>query len=237
VSDARANDAARLIAALDAGEEPPEGDVVRVLRRVSCPRELIDRLVVCRWVIGSRRVLPLVLRHPACPRHFAFDTLPRLTWHELLDLSRDARTAPAIRRQAERRLGERLTNLSVGERTALARLAPRSLIPLLLGEASLAAVRALLDNPQFTEPDAVRLLNATREPVVVGAVLRHQVWGQRHDVTRAAIRSRVTPLGIALGLLVTLRTEELAELGLAEDMPEKLRTAAAELLRRRAPTA
>jgi len=209
---------------------------VRALRRVSCPRELIDRLVLCRWVIGSRRVLPLVLRHPACPRHFAFDTLPHLGWHDLLDVSRDARSAPAIRRQAERRLGERLVTLAVGERTALARLAPRSLIPLLLREGSLAAVRALLDNPQFTEPDAIRLLHVTRDPAAVSAVLRHPVWGQRHDVALATVRNRTTPLGVALGLLVTLRNDELAELGDAGDMNEKLRTAAAELARRRTQT-
>jgi hypothetical protein len=233
VSTVPASDAARLIAALDAGEQPAEGDVVRVLRRVSCPRELIDRLVFCRWVIGSRRVLQLVLRHPACPPHFAFDTLPHLGWHDVLDVSRDARSAPAIRRHAERRLGERLVTMTVGERTALARLAPRSLIPLLLGEASLTAVRALLDNPQFTEPDAIRLLHVTRDPAAVGAVLRHPVWGQRREVARAAVRSRITPLGVALGLLVMMRNDELAELGNAEDINDRLRTAAAELARHR----
>jgi hypothetical protein len=180
---------------LDAGEEPGEGELTRLLRQGSCPGVLVERLAKCRWVVSSHRILQLVVRHPRCPRAFAWDALPRLGWHDLLEVGRDPRTPPAIRKQAERKLVERIVNLTLGERTALARQATRGLIGILLTDEQPLCVEALLSNPQFTETEALRLLNTNRKPGCVLVLLRHPVWGRRPEVLRAAVRrSRVSQI-------------------------------------------
>jgi hypothetical protein len=222
-----------VLALLDAGEEPSEGELTRLLRRASCPGILVERLAKCRWVVSSHRVLQLVVRHPRCPRAFAWDALPRLGWHDLLEVGRDPRTPPAIRKQAERKLVERIVNLTLGERTALARQATRGLIGILLTDEQPLCVEALLSNPQFTETEALRLLNTNRNPECVLVLLRHPVWGRRPEVLRAAVRSRSIPLGVALGLLALLPEPEIAGLAGSAEVDGQLRDAANRLLQQR----
>ena len=224
---------AALLELLESGGEPGEGELTRLLRRPSCPGVVVERLSKCPWVLTSHRVLQLVVRHPRCPRHFAWDALPRLGWHDLLEVGRDPRTQPAIRKQSERKLSERIVNLTLGERTALARQAPRGLIGLLLTDEQPVCVEALLSNPQFTETEALRLLNSNRNPKCVLVLLRHPVWGRRPEVLRAAVRNRAVPLGVALGLLALLPEAELVGLAASAEVDGQLRDAADRLLSQR----
>ena len=224
---------AAVLAQLDDGLEVPEGVLVRSLRSPACPRELAERLAACRWVRSLRRVPPLLLRQPACPTAFAWDTLPHLGWHDLLLVVRDPRTRPAIRRQGERKLLERLKQLTTGERAALAREATRGVVAGLLADESPACVQALLDNPRFTEQDAVRLLGANGSGECAAAVVRHPRWGTRRAVVDAALRSPVAPLGISLGLLASLSLARLEELARAGALPARLAEPLRQLLERR----
>ena len=189
-------DVAFLLEQLEAGGEPSEGDLTKVLRRSSCPGLLVERLVKCPWLLTSLHALQLIVRHPRCPRHFAWDALPRLGWHDLLEITRDPRTAPAIRKQSERKLGERVITLTLGERAALARQAPKSVVGILLTDDQPICVEALIGNPHFTEVEALRLLHTNRNPECVLLLLRHPVWGRRPEVLRAAVaanRGTLTP--------------------------------------------
>jgi hypothetical protein len=224
---------AAVLARLEAGEEVPEGALVRCLRSPACPRALAERLAGCRWVRSLRRALPLLVRHPGCPQAFAMDALPRLGWHDLLLVVRDPRTHPVVRRQGEKRLLDRLKQLTDGERTALARHATRGIVAALLADDSPACVQALLDNAHFTEPDAVRLVAANRHGECVAAVVRHPRWGAARAVVDAALRSPALPFGVALGLLATLPRARLVALAASPELPAPLREPAARLLERR----
>lgn len=233
MSGSSADKVPELIALLEAGGEPSEGDLLRVLRRASCPGKLVELLARSRTARGSQRLLPLLLRHPACPRQFAWEALPRLGWRDLLLVTRDPHAAPPVRRQGERKLLDRLQTLTLGERTALARVAPRSVIAALLADDNPVCVQALVSNPQFTEIEALRLLQTSRNPACVLVLLRHPDWGSRLEVLRAATRSDRVPLGVALGLVAALPESELARLAEAAEARTRLREAARELLRRR----
>ncbi|HPC83905.1 MAG TPA: hypothetical protein P5234_10865 [Thermoanaerobaculaceae bacterium] len=230
-------DLAAVLAELDAGREPEELRLLAVLRRPECPRDLIERLCTCRWVLRRRRVATLVVRHPACRHPFAWQVLPYLGWHDLHEVCRDPRTAPAIRAQAERKLGERLASMALGERISLARVASRGVVRALLGDPEVACIEALLGNPRFTEDEALRVLVVNPNPDCLAALLRHEVWGRRRAVVRAAVRSPRLPLGLLAGLAATLSDAELADLLRGGEAPDALADALAELLlaRRAAP--
>jgi hypothetical protein len=159
--------------------------------------------------------------------------IPRLGWHDLLLVVRDPRTAAPIRRLGEMKLSERLKSLTLGERTALARQATRGVITNLLADESPACVEALLANPQFTELEAVRLVNVNRNGDCVAAVLRSARWGTSRTVVTAAVRCRALSLGLVLGLVATLSRPRLEELGRAQDLPAGVREAVLQLLERR----
>jgi hypothetical protein len=92
---------------------------------------------------------------------------------------------------------------------------------------------ALLDNPQFVEGDAVRLVQLNVRGECVLAVLRHPRWGTVPPVVRTALRHKELPVGIALGLLASLTTADLTDLIAAPDVPLPVRAAAQQLLQRR----
>ena len=227
------DEVAAVIEVLDAGGEPDEGVLTKLLRRPGCPGEVIDRLGRCRWLLGSPRPLQLFVRHPRCPSRFAWEALPRLGWHDLVEVARDPRTAPAVRKQAERKLIERVATLTLGERTALARVAPRGVLAALLASTEPTCIAALLDNPKFTESEALRLFATNRNSEALLTVLRHPVWGRRLELVRAAIRNDAVPLGVALGLLASLPVPELARVAGASGVRFALRSAARRLAARR----
>lgn len=220
------DEAAAVIRILDAGGEPEEGLLARVLRRSSCPGEIVERLAACRWLTRSTRLLQLVVRHPRCPRHLAWEALPRLGWHDLLEVARDPRTLPAVRKQSERKLAERIVSLTLGERTALARVATRGVIATLLPTPEPGCIAALLDNPKFTESDALRLPASNPNPACVLVLLRHPVWGRRPGVASAVVQRGSIPLGIAIGTLPALALAELRGVAASGTAPPALRAAA-----------
>jgi hypothetical protein len=223
--------------ALERGERPVDAELVRALRAPACPGSLVERLAGCRWMLRAGRVLPLLLRHPACPRPFALEAMLALGWRDLLAVAREPRAAPPVRRQAELKLIERVTQLTSGERTAVARQATRAVLVHLLDSADPLCVRAMLDNPQFTETEALRLLVANRHADCLVEVVRHRDWGQRPAIVRSAVRNRRMPLGVVLGMLATLTVTELGQLADAAEVAEEEREAAARLADRRRPGA
>lgn len=224
---------AEIEGALERGERPADGDLVRALRSPACPGRLVEQLAGCRWVMRVSRVLPLLVRHPACPRPFALEAMMSMGWRDLLGIARDPRAAPPVRRHAELKLTERLAQLTSGERTAVARQATRPVIGQMLDTTDPLCVRAMLDNPQFTETEALRLLAGNRSPDCVVEVVRHREWGQRPAVVRTAVRCRRMPVGVVLGLLATLTVGELEQIAAAPETGAEVRQAAARLVARR----
>jgi hypothetical protein len=233
VDSTRRPEVEQLLEILEAGGEPEEGALTRVLRRPGCPGELVQKLSRCSWIMSSRTLLKLLVRHPRCPRHFAWDVLTRLGWNDLVEVARDPRTAPAVRPQCERKLIERLATMTLGERISLARVAPRGVIGSMIASEEPSCVAALLDNPFFTEVEALRLLVLNRSPNCLMVLLRHPGWGRRIEVVRAAVRTRTVPLGVALGLLPVLSRAELCGLASSPEVAVPLRTAAGRLASRR----
>lgn len=216
-----------LMASLEAGGRPAESLLVRALREGGCPARLVAILENCQWVRAARRVMALMLRHPHCSLSFALDAIGRVGWVEVLAVARDPHAAPPIRRLAERRLSERVGEMSQGERTSLARRAPRSLFPVLMHDESTRTTAALLDNPLFGEADALRLVSSNLKIDCVRIVLRHASWGRRPAVVDAAMRRRDLPLPVAASLAVTLSERQREQLERSSDVPFQLR----ELLR------
>lgn len=227
-----------VIVRLEAGERPPDALLIRHLRNPSCDAQLLAALQNCRWVRGARRILPLILRHPKCSLAFAVDVVGRVGWPDLLAVAREPRTSPVVRRLAVRRLLERVGEMTEGERVSLARRAPRALFGLLLVDEAPRIIAALLDNPQFGETDALRLIHVNPRPECLREVLRHPRWGRLPTLLTTAIRSKEIPLAWAISIAVTLSAKERERLEAAPEVSPALKEALRQLrLARAGPAA
>jgi hypothetical protein len=168
-----------------------------------------------------------LVRHPRTPYPVARSLVGHLYWRDLAESIEDARLHPALRRQAEQILKERLPEMSLGEQISVARRATGGLIAALRGSGEVRVLRALLGNPRLKERDAEAVASGGEAPgEVLGWLTRHGKWGNRRAVRLALVRNARTPVADALKLVAKLPRRELEQLATEEEAPKIVRVGA-----------
>jgi hypothetical protein len=181
-----------------------ESDVLRCLRHPYAGELVIAEVLASPGLLSSREVRKAVALHPATPRAEALRFLEDLPWRDLADVGREARTPAPVRYSANRRIIEKMPKLSLGEKTALARLADRALAGALLDGGEADVLAALLGNPRLVEEDLTAWL-LVRHPNEAQLVLlaSNERWMARTAVRTAVLLSPRTPRPVALSLLTS----------------------------------
>ena len=207
------------------------GEVRRVLRNPFVTAEVIDALLECRKLVGAYELRSAIARHRRTPETTALRFISGLFWRDLLDISADMRISPAVRRVAERYLVRRLVRLTVGERIAIARRAPASVLEPLAKDPSLPVIKALLGNPRLTEPGLLLLVaNEAALPRVLELVAADPRWAPRYEIRVALCRNPRSPFKVIFELLPGLRRSELLAVSELEAHSWVVRFRARELL-------
>ena len=113
--------------------EAEQSHIVAVLRKRDLSSAVIEAIAGHERWSGQHSVRAAVVNHTKTPRTMALRLLHLLLWRELLNVTGNYRLPMPLRIDAERRLRDRLPELEIGEKIALARAAPQGLIPLLFG--------------------------------------------------------------------------------------------------------
>ncbi len=204
-----------------------ERDALKVLRNPQCTVQLAGRIAESPRLLTSHVVRELVAGFRGLSLSRALDLIATLPWTSLLALAQNPRSAPMVRRHAEKKLLGHLPIMTLGEKVALARRVHRPLLPTLLAHADGTVLSALLDNPRLTENDVLVMLHTVRAPATFYRELaRHRRWGLTYGVRRALVECDRTPLPIALAALVQLRKGDLVEIADRPDVPDPVRAAA-----------
>lgn len=231
------------IAALDSdglmdlvrGRKLDEIEVVQVLRSPFCTALIAERIASDPALMGTHEVREKLAGFPGFTFGRAVDLLATLPWTSLLSLAQSPRTPPVVRRQAERKLLALLASMALGEKIALARRAHRALFRVLIGTADGQVLSALLNNPRLVENDILIILNTSEpHPEFFGELVNHPKWGPYLRVRRAVVVCPLTPLPMALSVLVQLSVTELRRVVEFPGLSEKVREAAQSLLEREA---
>lgn len=210
-----------------------EEHVLEILRNPGVPAMLLQQIGVDpRWTRSYAVKFGLVF-HPATPSAASMHLVHFLFWRDLARVSDNFRLPPPLRRAAENLLKERVQDLALGERTALARIAGRPLIGVLRNEGNEMVISALLTNSRLTEEDLLLMCNTTSSPKALTLVGQSERWRTRHAVRLALARNRHTPVALAVSLLSGLTEENLRDLGQHGELPRALRSAALRLLEER----
>lgn len=179
-----------------------------------------------RWTRDYDVKLGLV-RHAATPLIVARGLVHHLRWRDLADLAADLRVHPAVRARAEGLLAQRVGELALGERIALARRAVRGLLHPLLEAGGRGVAEALLGNPRLTEKDIVELAgSAVARRGLLERIAAHPVWGERLEVRIALVRQSKTPSHLALRLLRSMPDPQLRSLIREAGIPRIVRVGA-----------
>lgn len=217
-------DAARQRAVLASGPDPLV--LFAVLRR-AVPVRLLELVAATPPWSDDRRLLAGVALHPKTPRPLALRVLDSLFWRDLLDVSLSTRVAWPVRQRAEALLVERIDDLRVGERVALARLAPPRALVRLLEDADARALEAALANPRLREEDLVaQVRKDTVARALIEAAAASPRWRESYALRLAIVLQPRSPLGVALAQLTSLLPRDLERVGADEAVPPLVQRAA-----------
>lgn len=179
-----------------------EREVLQVLRHPHASTPVLEEILSSKRLLSVRSIRRSVASHPAAPRSEALRCLDDLPWKDLLEVGRQVRAHPPVRRSANLKLVEKFPRLSIGEKTAVARLADRDVIPALLVEPNEGVFRALLNNPRLL-PEAIVawITTGQPEPDRLGLLAVDAKWSRVPEVRSALLHHSGTPRAAALGLL------------------------------------
>ncbi len=206
-------------------------DVLRVLRNPYVTGEVIEALLAARSLLASYPVRSAIARHRRTPETVALRFISGLFWRDLLEITVDVKIGPAVRRVAEKYLLERLSRLTVGEKTALARRATAAVLARLRQDPSLRVVKALLKSPRLTEPLLLPMVaNESTQPRALDLVASDPRWGARYEVRLALARNPRSPFRVIFEILPTLRRRDLLAVAELDAHSSVVRNRASELL-------
>jgi hypothetical protein len=225
----RAGENAGRLRELMAREDPDDARLLELLRR-AVPVRLLELLAATPPWSERPRVLGAVVLNPRAPRPLAQRLLPSLYWRDLADVAASPRLGGGVRAGAETILRERIPDLRLGERIALAKVATPAVLRLLLADADPKVVRPALANPRLREED---LLQVVRDKTCPRTLLEEAPsssrWREQYAVRLAVVLQPRTPLGIALGQLSSLLPRDLVRVAEAEELAPLVQAAARRL--------
>lgn len=179
-----------------------ESEVLRCLRHPYAGEAVVCEVLAAPGLLANREIRKAVVLHPSAPRADALRLLEDLPWRDLADVGREARTPAPVRFAANRKVLERLPKLTLGEKTALGRLADRPLLAVLLDDGSVDVLASVLANPRLVEEDLTAWLLVRRPTEAQAAhLVQNERWMERTAVRVAVLLSARTPRPVALSML------------------------------------
>lgn len=154
---------------------------LRLLRDPAPPRGWLEAAAELEDLQKRPLLLRWIAQHPKAPAHLRARLLPRLPWRVLAAVALDASAHPQARAFSEERLQNLWPALTLGERRALAPLAPKSLWRLVWKVPDKGILQAFLQNPRLQESGLLALFHAPLHPAQLAA-LELSLWKEQEAI-------------------------------------------------------
>lgn len=193
-----------------AGDDLDAEAARQALRNPFIDAELIQVILAAPRLRAAYDVRRDAALHPRTAEVAALGLISGLFWQDLVRVGLDMRLRPLVRRAADQRLGDRLSELAIGEKVVIARSASPAMLARLRHDPSPRVIAALLENPRLTEGVLLPVASSdTTAPAVLEVLARDQRFGARYSVRQTLSRNPRLPVQAALANLVGLRKVDL----------------------------
>ena len=180
-----------------------------VLRR-AVPLRCLEVLAATPPWSEDQRLMGSVILSPRVSRALALRLVGSLFWRDLADVAASPRVAAAARVRAEALLLDHLSDLRLGDRITLAKIATPPVLAHLLDDPDPRVVEASLINGRLREED---LVGALRKDTVTRALIEgiaaSSRWRDRYALRLAIVLQPRSPLAVALAQVTALLPRDL----------------------------
>jgi hypothetical protein len=201
-----------------------ETQLCMLLERKNLPEEILEEVARRKPLLKSYRVKRALAFHPRTPRLISLRLLRDLYLMDLVQVTLTPGVSAELKLNAEDQLLARLPQLPLGQKITLARRGPGRVAGALLAEGHQQIAAVVLDNPNITEAQILKVLS--REKLlapVIPAIFQHRKWSTTYNVRIALVRHPATPLATILAYLPELTVSDLRELASPGIVSENLR--------------
>ena len=206
-------------------------EACRILRGRRISPDALARIAGDGRLQASHEVRLRTVLRPELPLAAGLPLLGGLRWRDLARVMDDVRLFAPLRARAEQLLGERIEEMTSGEKVTLARLATRVLILTLRDSYDARVIAALLSNPRTIEEDALRIARSPSSPQsVLAALARSERWCERRVIRMALAQNPRSASADALRALRGLGARDLRKISENPSAPRLVRIGAARLL-------
>jgi len=200
--------------------EKTDNEMVLLLRNRQVTPQMLLAIGRDRQWTRNHEVKKLLVLHPRVPLVIARDLLPYLFWKQLAEVTNSHLVNPVVRRMAEDSLKNKIDEMSLGEKMALARQATPRLIGALSTCREDRLLRALLGNGKMRELAAAGIAADDEMPgELLAFIANHHRWGTLRSVRLALLANPRTPIPDALQLLGRLAVRDLQRLARDDNVP------------------
>lgn len=183
------------------------------LERKDLPAEVVTRITKNKEWMKSYPVRLRLVRHPRTPRLATLALIRQIFLFDLVGVSLLPSVPAEMRRLAEDLILNRLPQLPLGQKLALARRGPTRVAGALLAEGLPQVLPLALDNAFLNEGQLLKLLAKTELPTrVVAALANHRRWSYNANVRVALVRHPLTPLARVMAFLPDIPLHHLRDL-------------------------
>ncbi len=154
---------------------------LRLLRNPAPPAGWLEAAAELEDLKKRPLLLRWIAQHPKAPAHLRARLLPRLPWRALAAVAVDASAHPQAQNFATERLQNLWPGLTLGERRALALLAPKQLWRLIWKVPDSRVLQAFLQNPRLHESGLLALFHAPLQSAQLDA-LEHSLWREQETI-------------------------------------------------------
>lgn len=208
-----------------------EEHVLLLLKDPGLAADLLERISRAARFFKRGQIRAALCLHAKFPRVRGLEMVRYLGWRDMLRVSVRPSVHPQVRVVADQLLAERIPDLTVGERVALARMASRAVLRSLRTDTDPRVIEALLLNARCTEEDvAFMAVSSDTQPQILSVIARSRKWRARHSVRANLVKNRRLPLPLALGILPELAKGEVMAVARQQELPKLLRATALRML-------
>ncbi len=161
---------------------------------------------------SNYRIKLNLIQHPGFPVDTALNIISSLFTTDLLNVIKNKRVNPFIRKRCEIEFKQRYNKISKGEKISLMKRAPINLIEYFIDEKDDTILTILIENPNCTEDLIIKFVNRDQIVSQVYNKLINTKWIRNRRVCYAITFNKEVPIRVWMEIIPSIQLSRLKEI-------------------------
>jgi len=161
---------------------------------------------------GNYRIKLNLIQHPGFPVDTALNIISSLFTPDLLNVTKNKRTNPFVRKRCEIEFTQRYKKIPKGEKISLLKRAPLNLIEHFIDERDDTILDVLIKNPNCTEDLIIKFINRPRERSQIYNKLIQTKWILNRSICYAISFNKEVPIRVWMEIIPNIELNRLKDL-------------------------